>query len=112
MTGASVLETAYRFWMEGARVALVNIIPIGLDTALAILRSRLPQEVSTEANIKCIQADVTEEAEVKRYIEETVTAFGGLDIIFLCAGVSYTKARTFEIRPFLSTIQEHQNLKV
>jgi NAD(P)-dependent dehydrogenase (short-subunit alcohol dehydrogenase family) len=90
------LETASRFLQEGAKVALVDISAEGLKSALATLSTKLPQGKAPESCICCIQADVTSEADVKRYVEETVRVFGRLDTAFLCAGISYASTSIFD----------------
>lgn len=39
---------------------------------------------------KCITADLSEESSYEKLVEETVTAFGGLDILVNCAGLSHS----------------------
>lgn len=91
-------ETAKRFLLEGAKVALVDIHEKSLAEAKQKL---LDAVVVSEDNkntvaaavadrILAVQADVTVEEEVARFIQDTVTHFGGLDVAFFCAGMSYS----------------------
>lgn len=43
-----------------------------------------------------VKADVTSEADVKRYVDETIKAFGRLDVALLCAGISYSSTSILE----------------
>jgi NAD(P)-dependent dehydrogenase (short-subunit alcohol dehydrogenase family) len=91
------LATASRFLQEGARVALVDISPAGLEQALSTLtKLDLPKDVTPKSHILCIQADVTSVDGVKKYVDETVKAWGRLDTSFLCAGFSYNSTSIFD----------------
>jgi NAD(P)-dependent dehydrogenase (short-subunit alcohol dehydrogenase family) len=91
------LATASRFLQEGAKVALVDISPAGLEQALVILKKLdLPEGVTAESHILCIQADVTSSDDVQKYVDETVKAWGRLDTAFLCAGISYNSTSIFD----------------
>lgn len=91
------LATAARFLQEGAKVALVDISPAGLEVALSTLtKSNLPQNVTVESHVLCIQADVTSSEGVQKYVDATVRAWGRLDTAFLCAGLSYNSTSIFD----------------
>jgi NAD(P)-dependent dehydrogenase (short-subunit alcohol dehydrogenase family) len=81
------LATAQAFAREGAAVALVDIN----ESAVR----RLADELIT-AGHKAIAlgCDVTEEAQVQRMIEQTVSAFGRLDAAFNNAGVQSLAVET------------------
>lgn len=66
----------------GADVAVVDIDDAGLETVASDLRR------GTDATVKPIVADVTEQAETERMVEETVDTFGGLDVAFANAGIA------------------------
>jgi NAD(P)-dependent dehydrogenase (short-subunit alcohol dehydrogenase family) len=51
--------------------------------------------------ILCITADVTDEADVARRVQETVAHFGGLDVAFSCAGMSYSSTSILETDIYL-----------
>ena len=67
---------------EGAYIAIADV---NLDGAVACA-SRLNKVYGKHRAI-AVAADVTDEASVRRMIEETVLAFGGLDILVSNAGV-------------------------
>jgi NAD(P)-dependent dehydrogenase (short-subunit alcohol dehydrogenase family) len=91
------LATASRFLQEGAKVALVDISPAGLEQALSTLsKLDLPKDVTPESHILCIQADVTSAEDVQKYVDEIVKAWGRLDTAFLCAGISYNATSIFD----------------
>src|SRR5947209_2965810 len=74
------LATAEAFADAGAAVALVDLN----EAAVRKLAERLAAEGQKAMPIAC---DVTEEAQVKRMVEQTVSAFGRLDAAFNNAGV-------------------------
>jgi len=77
--GGIGLATANLFLNEGAKgVALVDFSQKNLDEA----KKELVQK-----NVLYIQADVSKAADVKRYTEESLKAFGKIDVLFLNAGV-------------------------
>lgn len=58
----------------------------GRDTAsLAEVRNALPGGIKS----LCIEADLTDITACSRIVEETVKAFGGLDLLVNCAGLSH-----------------------
>lgn len=77
--GGIGLATAKLFLEEGAKgVALVDFSQKNLDEAKKEL---------TGKNVLYIQADVSKAADVKRYTDESLKAFGKVDVLFLNAGV-------------------------
>jgi NAD(P)-dependent dehydrogenase (short-subunit alcohol dehydrogenase family) len=75
--------TAMKFGAEGARVALVGRKREALDE----VRRALPADGDRAL---AIQADVTREEDVRRVADETMRAFGGLDVLVCAAGVIAT----------------------
>jgi NAD(P)-dependent dehydrogenase (short-subunit alcohol dehydrogenase family) len=71
------LETAKQFLAEGARVAVTGSNPKTLDAARAELGK----------GVVVIQADAGDAAGQKKVAAEVGKAFGGLDILFVNAGV-------------------------
>jgi len=71
------LETARQFLAEGARVAITGSNPKGLEAA----RAELGNDVLT------IRADAGDVAGQKEVAEAVRKAFGGLDVLFVNAGV-------------------------
>ena len=86
------LAIARRLCADGARVAIVARRPEPLDAAVAELRGRGAEAVG-------IVADVSDEADTRRYVDETVRAFGRVDVLVNNAG-------TIEIAPLLDTTVE------
>ncbi len=77
--GGIGLATAKLFLEEGAKgVALVDFSQKNLDEAKKELSGK---------NVLYIQADVSKAADVKRYTDESLKAFGKIDVLFLNAGV-------------------------
>lgn len=89
------LESARRYLLEGAKVVLVDISSQALaqskEELIKTLRD-LPngQELNPDDFILIVQADVTSEEGVQRYVDETIRKFGKLDIALLCVGISYS----------------------
>ena len=77
-TGGIGLATAKLFLSEGAKVHLVDLSESNLKLALASLES---------TSVSYSVADVSEELRVKRYIQDAVQKWGGLDILFDNAGI-------------------------
>lgn len=77
--GGIGIVTAQRFLEEGAKVALVDISQKALDDAV--------KELGASDRVIVVQADVSKEADVKNYVQETVKAFGKVDIFFNNAGI-------------------------
>lgn len=81
ITGASGgigLATTKRFLDEGAKVLAIDLN----EEALAEVK----EEVNDE-NLHTITADVSDEEDVKRYIDEAIEKFGKIDIVFNNAGI-------------------------
>jgi NAD(P)-dependent dehydrogenase (short-subunit alcohol dehydrogenase family) len=72
--------TALRFASEGARVALV-----GRDAETLAGAARLAREAGGEAAE--IRADVMNETDARRAVDETIEHFGGLDVLVNAAGI-------------------------
>lgn len=70
--------TAQLFLEEGAKVLLVDLDETALKKAVEELGGK---------NIKYSAANVTKSADVQRYVEEAVNAFGKIDIFFNNAGI-------------------------
>ncbi|MGH2317042.1 SDR family NAD(P)-dependent oxidoreductase [Planococcus sp. SE5232] len=69
--------TAKRFLDEGASVVLVDLF----EDALADAKKELGDNVLT------VQADVSKEEDVQKYVDKTVEQFGKIDIFFNNAGI-------------------------
>ena len=74
------LATAIAFLEEGAKVAIADISEENGRRALEIIDKK-------GYNVLFMKADISKEADVKRIIDETVTKFGKLDILFNNAGI-------------------------
>lgn len=78
-SGGIGLETAKLFFKEGAAgVAIVDYSKEGLQEAKESLMGN---------NALFIEADVSKAEEVKKFIDESMKAFGRIDVLFLNAGV-------------------------
>jgi len=75
--GSVGLATARLFLSEGARVALVDRAPVDL----AALADAAPGD-----RLLTVSADVSREEEAARYVAETVSRFGPIDVLFSNAG--------------------------
>jgi NAD(P)-dependent dehydrogenase (short-subunit alcohol dehydrogenase family) len=74
---------ALKFAAEGARVALVGRKPDALDATRKALAAGGERALA-------LQGDITKEDDVRRVVDETVRAFGGLDVVVCAAGVIAT----------------------
>ena len=81
------LAAAQAFASEGAAVALVDINESAVRTAAERL-------VVAGHKAIAIRSDVTDEAQVKAMVEQTVSAFGRLDAAFNNAGVQSLAVET------------------
>ena len=77
--GGFGVATARAFLDQGARVALVDVSPEALATAAEALNGG--------DSLITIAADVSQDADVARYVAETVAAFGSIDVFFNNAGI-------------------------
>src|SRR6267142_2527213 len=85
------LAAAQAFAAEGAAVALVDINESAVRTAAEHL-------VAAGHKAIAIRCDVTDEAQVKAMVEQTVSAFGRLDAAFNNAGVQSPAVETADAR--------------
>lgn len=74
---------ALAFARQGARLALLDVD----DDAGAVLQRDLAAVPGAGAS-RFFRADVSEEAEVRRAVEAAAAAFGGIDAVVGCAGIS------------------------
>lgn len=72
--------TALRFAKEGARVALVGRNVEGLKEVAEQIAAQRGEAVS-------VRADVMDEGDARRAVEETLAKFGGLDVLVNAAGI-------------------------
>jgi NAD(P)-dependent dehydrogenase (short-subunit alcohol dehydrogenase family) len=72
--------SAILFAREGARVAVVDQNSTGLHATVTAINHR-------GGDVQGFGADVGQEDQVKAVIDSTLTAFGGLDIVFANAGI-------------------------
>lgn len=72
-------ETAARFLEEGASVMLVDIDEAGLDTTRKALGGG--------ERVLTAKADVSNEDDVKKYVQSAIDTFGRIDVLFNNAGI-------------------------
>lgn len=83
ITGAGVgigRATAVRFAQEGAKVAVNSLTPANGKETLRLLRDAGGEGIY-------IQGDVSKDADARRMVDETVKAFGRLDVLVNNAGI-------------------------
>jgi NAD(P)-dependent dehydrogenase (short-subunit alcohol dehydrogenase family) len=85
--------TANCFSLEGAKVVI------------AARNKELGEAKASEIGGKFVQTDVTKEDECKNLIDETVKAFGRIDVLVNCAGIIY-RNKTAE----QTTVEEWDNI--
>lgn len=73
---------AVRLATEGAKLALVDVSEAGLAASVEAIA-----EVAPAAEVLTLVADVSNEADVARYVDETVARFGRIDGFFNNAGI-------------------------
>lgn len=71
--------TAELFLKEGAKVVLVDLQQAALSTVTS--------ELAGQGEVLTIAANVTDEADVQKYVKQTVDTFGKIDIFFNNAGI-------------------------
>ena len=81
--------TAEAFLRLGARVALVDLMQDALDAKR--------KELSEHGEVIVIEADVSNEADVKRYVQGAMDAFGAIDVFFNNAGIEGSVAPLVEM---------------
>ena len=81
--GAIGRATARQFAREGARVVIADRAGASLEDAAAEVREAGGEAIG-------IDVDVTSDASVAAMVAKAVDAFGGIDILFTCAGVLVT----------------------
>src|SRR6185503_2249804 len=72
-------ESAARFLEEGASVVLVDIDQAGLDATAKALGGG--------GRVLTVKADVSNEDDVKRYVQAALERFGRIDVFFNNAGI-------------------------
>lgn len=92
VTGAALgmgRATARRFAAEGAKVCVVDILKAGVEETAAMIRAEGGEAFA------CV-ADIAQEADNERMVDETVARYGGLDAADLNAAVLGQHAPFFE----------------
>jgi NAD(P)-dependent dehydrogenase (short-subunit alcohol dehydrogenase family) len=85
------LETTRRLLSEGSKVVMVDIDEAKLESARESVESSMPEGRDHNASrILTVRANVTTEADVESFVDQTIKHFGRLDSAFLCAGLSYS----------------------
>lgn len=90
ITGAAMglgLATAKELASRGANLALIDYNEKSLLEAKLEISKQFP-----ESKIITVTADVSNEAAVKNYVEETVSAFGRIDGLYNNAGIEGKQA--------------------
>lgn len=72
--------TAARFAAEGAALVLVDVSAKGLEASVAAVKEARGAALAVEA-------DVTQAADVRRYVSAALDRFGGIDCFFNNAGI-------------------------
>lgn len=92
--------TAQLFLKHNAKVVLVDVN----KEALEKVKNELD---GNKDDIKIIQADVTNEEDVKNYVEETVNTFGKIDVFFNNAGINgpYKEIKDLDKETFEKVMQ-------
>lgn len=92
--------TAQLFLKHNAKVVLVDVN----KEALEKVKNELD---GNKDDIKIIQADVTNEEDVKKYVEETVNTFGKIDVFFNNAGINgpYKEIKDLDKETFEKVMQ-------
>lgn len=94
ITGAAMglgLAAAQELARQGARLALVDYNEQSLNEAQQAINKEL-----AEAEVLTIVADVSDEAAVRRYVEQTVARFGRIDGFYNNAGIEGKQASITE----------------
>lgn len=69
-----------RFAREGANIVAVDLKQSPLDEALALAKTEGSEAIA-------VDADVSNPGDVQRYVDEALSRFGGVDILFNNAGI-------------------------
>ena len=99
-TGGLGRAAAHRFYDEGANIVLVDLHQNDIDAFL--------QTFDTDTKrIIGIEADVSKDADVKNYVNETMAVFGRIDTLFNNAGIegSISSLENYEEEIFDGVVQ-------
>lgn len=77
--GGIGIAAAKAFAKEGAKLALVDLSKEALEKAASSIEAK---------EILLLSADVSKEEEVKRYVEDTKSAYGKIDVFINNAGIN------------------------